>query len=109
MKKKNDPKQRACGVSIDLPLYGKPGWELDEGTTPSAQQLREHGQALLKLMDNAADAVERLMAAGWTVEVSLYDLSFHPPEGITTAAEVKEVLVRAGLDAAAFSIVELDE
>ena len=84
-------------VTLMLFLYGKPGQELDEGGTVTPQELRDLARSLHDRLTEAADIVEKLTAAGWDVEMGLYDILF-AHHYIETAAHAEEKLTELGID-----------
>jgi hypothetical protein len=92
-------------VSLNIFLFGKPEQELaaDGPVTPAL--LRALGESLKARMDEAADLVEKLTAAGWEVEMHLYDLGLYHPY-ITTAVQAEQQLLDLGIDPETVSIDE---
>jgi hypothetical protein len=84
-------------VSLLLSLFGKPGWELNEGGEVTPEQLRALGRDLHARLELAADIVEKLGNAGWEIEMGLYEISMHHPY-LTTKAAVEEKLQDLGIN-----------
>jgi hypothetical protein len=92
-------------VSLTLHLFGKPGYEIEEGTEVTAQQLRDLGQSLQARLQEAADVLEKLTGAGWEAQMGLYDVFLSHPY-MDTAAQVEEKLEALGIDPEKVSIDE---
>jgi hypothetical protein len=92
-------------VMLMMYLFGKPGQELDEGEEVTPQQLRALAEDLHARLTEAADVVEKLTAAGWEAQMTLYDISLSHPY-ITTAAQAEEKLLDLGIDP---KLVAIDE
>ncbi|HZY84936.1 MAG TPA: hypothetical protein VFE78_08900 [Gemmataceae bacterium] len=84
-------------VMIMMYLFGKPGQELDEGEEVTPRQLRALAESLHGRLTEAADIVEKLTAAGWDAQMTLYDISLSHPY-INTAAQAEEKLLDLGID-----------
>jgi hypothetical protein len=96
-------------VSLYLFLYGKPGEELNaEGDSIEAAQIRELRAYLSERLDTAANAIEKLTAAGWEASMTLYDVILHHPY-VNTEAEARSRLDDLGLDPDLFLIIEDEE
>ena len=96
---------RKMSVMLMMYLFGKPGQELDEGEEVTPQQLRALAEDLHGRLTEAADIVEKLTAAGWEAQMTLYDVSLAHPY-ITTAAQAEEKLLNLGIDP---KLVAIDE
>ena len=98
------------GIFVSMSLFGKPGWELDEGEEVKAEELRGLGDSLKARLDEAARAVEVLKADGWDNKLMLYDIAFMPPDTLKTVADVRRRLKTLNLDVESFTIdIEDDE
>src|SRR5262245_60587769 len=91
-------------VYVTLPLFGLPGQELGE-EVPGGRQLRALGDELRERLHRAAEAVDRLTAAGWSARTGASDVLFqhasvHDPE------EATRRLRELGLDPEWFLIFE---
>jgi hypothetical protein len=84
-------------VDLTLPLFGKPAWELGEGVEVTPEQLRDLAEDLHARLTEAADVVEKLTAAGWEAQTTLYDISLSPP-GVDSAAQAVQQLRALGID-----------
>jgi hypothetical protein len=92
------PKEGATmAVTLILPLFGKPGQELNEGGEVTAQQLRDLADDLRARLREAADIVEKLTAAGWETEMTLYDIMLSHPY-VTTEVQAQAKLDDLGID-----------
>ncbi|MBV9125354.1 MAG: hypothetical protein JO112_18520, partial [Planctomycetes bacterium] len=74
-----------------LPLFGKPGQELNEGAEVTPRELRALAQDLQARLLEAANLVEKLTGAGWEAQMGLYDILLSHPY-IETAAHTEEKL-----------------
>ena len=92
-------------VTLMMYLFGKPGQELDEGEEVTPQQLRSLAEGLHGRLTEAADIVEKLTAAGWDAQMTLYDVCLSHPY-ISTAAQAEEKLLDLGIDP---QLVAIDE
>jgi hypothetical protein len=93
------------GVTICLPLFGNPGHELEEGAAVKGQQLRELTVNLTERLQQAADALDRLAAAGWKTQLAMYDvLLFH--EEVQTREQATARLQAVGVNPDELMIVE---
>jgi hypothetical protein len=95
-------------VTLTMHLFGKPGWELNEGEEVTPQQLRALAEDLHGRLTGAADALEKLTAAGWDAQMTLYDV-FLSHRYITTAAQAEEKLLDLGIDPKLVAIDELED
>ena len=93
------------GVNICLPLFGPAGRELEEGAALKGQQLRELAAQLHERLHKAADALDRLTAAGWAAHVAMYDALLSQP-GVETREEAARRLTALGIDPEELMIVE---
>jgi hypothetical protein len=89
-------------------LFGKPGWELNEGEEVTPEQLRALADDLHARLTEAADVLEKLTAAGWDAQMTLYDV-FLSHTYITTAAQAEEKLLDLGIDPKLVAIDELED
>jgi hypothetical protein len=95
-------------VMITLPLFGRPGQELNEGEEVTDRQLRGLGDDLRNRLREAADVVEQLTAAGWEPQMALYDVVLSHPS-ISTSAQAHDELEDLGIDPEGLSIEEWDD
>lgn len=95
-------------VTLTMHLFGKPGWELNEGEQVTPQQLRALAEDLHGRLTEAADALEKLTAAGWDAQMTLYDVFLSHPY-ISTAAQAEEKLLDLGIDPKLVAIDELED
>ncbi len=93
------------GVTVCLPLFGNPGHELEEGARATSQDLRTLGDALRDRLQQAADALDKLTADGWSAQVAMFDLILSHLQ-ITTKEQAEERLRAAGVDPAQLLIIE---
>jgi hypothetical protein len=84
-------------VTLIVPLFGKPGQELNEGGEVTAPQLRDLADDLQARLREAADIVEKLTAAGWETEMTLYDIMLSHPY-VTTEVQAQAKLDDLGID-----------
>src|SRR5262245_27330878 len=91
------------GVNVCLPLFGEPVHELDED--PRGRHLRELGEQLKERLARAADALDRLHAAGWASQLAAFDILLSRADA-RTREDAERLLREAGLDPEAFMIVE---
>lgn len=95
-------------VTLTIPLFGKPGQELAEGEEVTAVQLRELGRDLEARLEHAADLVDKLTAAGWEAQMTLYDVMLAHPY-ITTAVQAEEKLQDLGIESDRIYIDEWED
>lgn len=95
-------------VFLMLPLFGKPGQELNEGGDVTPKELRELAEDLRERLTEAADIVEKLTGAGWEAQMGLYDIHLSHPY-IGTAAHAEERLESLGIDPEKVFIEELED
>jgi hypothetical protein len=93
------------GVNVSLPLFGAPGQELEEGRPLHGPQLRALAGRLGARLEKAAEALDKLEAAGWTAQLGFHDAILHHPTA-RTEPEVRKLLHDAGLDPGDFIILE---
>jgi hypothetical protein len=93
------------GVTVCLPLFGNPGRELEEGAVATGGDIRTLADGLRDRLQNAADVVDRLSAAGWSAKVAMFDLIFLHPQ-VACKEKAEEYLRAAGVDTAPFVIIE---
>jgi len=84
-------------VTLMVPLFGKPGQEIPEGSEVTAQELRALGQDLQARLQEAADVVEKLTGAGWEAQMLLYDICLSHPY-MQTAVQAEEKLHDLGIN-----------
>ena len=92
-------------VYVTLPLFGLPGQELGEGAGPTGRQLRALGETLRDRLHRAADAVDRLTAAGWSAGLGASDVLFQHA-AVRAPDEAARRLTELGLDPEEFLIFE---
>jgi hypothetical protein len=95
-------------VTIILPLFGKPGQELDEGGEVTDRQLRELGDDLRNRLHEAGDIVEKLTATGWEAQMALYDVMLSHPY-VSTEAQARDKLEDLGIDPEGLLIEEWED
>jgi hypothetical protein len=95
-------------VFITLPLFFKPAYELGEGSEVTGDQIRQLGQELSERLHGIADLVDKLTAAGWQSEVTLYDVMLGHPF-LHTADEVRAQLDGLGIDPDRLNIDEFED
>src|SRR5262249_53950009 len=96
---------KAVGVNVCLPLFGNAGHELEEGAALGGEQLRTLGGELRERLRQAAEALDKLQAAGWSATVAMYDaLLAHA--AVQTRAEAERRLRELDIDPAGLMIVE---
>jgi hypothetical protein len=93
------------GVTVSLPLFANPGQELEEGAAVKGQQLRDLAADLTERLHQAADALDRLTAAGWSCQVAMYELLLFHNE-VRTREEAALKLRALGIDPSSLMIVE---
>jgi hypothetical protein len=93
------------GVTVCLPLFGPPGRELEEGSDVKGVKLRKLATELHERLNKAAEAVEKLHAAGWSTRVAMYDLILSRP-GVETKEAAERWLGELGMAADEFIIIE---
>lgn len=84
-------------VTLNVPLFMKPGQELREGEDVTPEELRALGRDIHARLEQAAAVVEKLTAAGWEAQMCLYDIILSNPY-IHTAAEAEGKLMDLGID-----------
>ncbi|HXG12958.1 MAG TPA: hypothetical protein VNK04_24585 [Gemmataceae bacterium] len=84
-------------VTISLFLFGKPGQELNEGGEVTPDELRALGKDLRARLEETADLLEKLTAAGWEAQMGLYDVMLSHPY-LRTASEAEAKLLDLGID-----------
>jgi hypothetical protein len=95
-------------VYVTLPLFGLPGQELGEDAAPGGRQLRALGDELRERLHRAAEAVDRLTAAGWSARTGASDVLFQYA-AVRDPEEAGRRLRELGLDPEQFLIFEEDE
>ncbi len=93
------------GVTVCLPLFGNPGHELEEGAKAASLELRTLADALRDRLLQAADALDRLTADGWTARVAMFDLILAHPQ-VATKERAEQRLRSLGLDPEQYLIIE---
>jgi hypothetical protein len=92
-------------VNVCLPLFGNPGQELEEGKPVQPKHLRELATALQERLTQAADTLEKLLAAGWTTQLAMHDvLLLH--RDVQTREDAVRRLQELGIDPQGLMIVE---
>jgi len=85
-------------IYLELPLFGKPGWMLNEGQPVTADALTDLAEYLsVHLLDTAA-ILEKLSKHGWKNECSMYSIVLIPKSPFKTAVEAVQELIRLGID-----------
>jgi hypothetical protein len=95
-------------VTLMLFLFGKPGQELEEGGEVTPEQLRGLSQELQARLEQAADTIEKLTAAGWDAQMLLYDIALSN-EYVKTAVQAEEILLNLGIDPKSVCIDEWED
>lgn len=98
-------------VSITLFLFWKPENDFDEercDDAPSPADLRAVGDTLRERLHFAAEASEKLKAAGWDVQIVGPMLEFSHPD-VETVRQARKALKAAGFDASRFDIHKRDD
>ncbi len=90
-------------VTLNLHLYGKPGWMLREGEDVTPEELRALAADVHTRLLQCADIVEKLTGAGWEAQMLLYDICLSHPY-ITTAVQAEQKLHDLGIDPEALAI-----
>jgi hypothetical protein len=93
------------GVSVVLPLFSKPGQELNEGAPLTPKQLRDLGPDPHARLDKAAGLVETLAGAGWDALMSLSHVDLYHPT-ISSEAQARDHLRQLGIDPEEVAIEE---
>src|SRR5262249_44734850 len=92
-------------VNVCLPLFGDPGRELETQGPVKGQHLRTLGDELRERLQKAADALDRLEAAGWSGNVAMYEVVLTHSR-VQTQEDAERELRAAGIDPAELMIVE---
>ena len=95
-------------VFLTLPLFGKPGQELDEGEEVTAEQLRALGKDLAARLESAAEVLEKLTGAGWEAQMALYDITLSHAY-VRTESEARIRLDELGIDPDELHIMEFED
>ncbi len=95
-------------VTLMLHLFGKPGWELNEGEEITPQELRDLADDLHARLKDAALTVEKLTGAGWSAQLTLYDVILSNPY-VETTAHAEERLLALGIDPEKVAIDEWED
>jgi len=74
-------------ISINVFLFGKPGWEFGEKVF--AEEIRSKGGELKSRLDEVAEVINKLSKSKWEYELTLYDIIFY--KYISKAAAEKEL------------------
>jgi hypothetical protein len=93
-------------VSVELPLWGKPGDDLPEGEEITAEELREQAAQMHEHLLEVTEIVEKVASLGWKASVAMYELQLELPEEITTADQAEQKLLDLGIDT---SLVQISE
>jgi len=93
------------GVTVCLPLFGNPGQELEEGTVVTGQHLRNVAAELQDRLQKAAEALDKLRAAGWSAQMAMFDVILLHRE-VQTRDEATRRLQALGIDPEELMIVE---
>jgi hypothetical protein len=96
------------GVVITLPLIGKPGQELGEGSAVTGARLRDWSRDLAARLAGAAEILDKLAGAGWEARAGLHDVLLSNPD-VGTGAEARTRLDGLGIDPDRVQIVEVPE
>jgi hypothetical protein len=91
-------------VTVSMTLFGHPGHELEEGVVRGAD-LRNLADSLAERLREAAQALDRLSATGWTAHAAMFDLLLSHPE-VVSREQAEQRLVAAGVDLTLLMIVE---
>jgi hypothetical protein len=95
-------------VYVTLPLFGLPGQELGEDAEPNGRRLRALGDELRERLHRAAEAVDRLVAAGWSARTGASDVLFQHA-AVRDPDDAGRRLRESGLDPEQFLIFEEDD
>jgi hypothetical protein len=98
-------------VEIEIFLFGKPAWELDEFENKNlskdfSKKLRELGKYLYERLNQIADIHEKLVENGWTAVGGLYDIFYYKD---ITVEEAKKELEELKLEELIPHLEEVDE
>lgn len=93
---------------ISMYLFGKPGWELEEGSELNPEILKSVGENIKKRCDEVAKVADKLLIDGWESEVGLYDVHFYHDD-VNTTKEAEEHIENIGLDPKIFDIFDFEE
>jgi hypothetical protein len=95
------------GVTVCLPLFGNPCHELEVemGDRATSKDLRALADTLRDRLLQAADALDKLTADGWSARVAMYDFLLSHPQ-VDSRERAEERLRSVGLDPAQLLIVE---
>ena len=88
-------------ASINIYLFGKPGWEFASEVT--SETIRLKGDELKARLYEVADNLQKLCDNGWKYEFGLYDIML--TKNISKAAAKRE-LAKLGIEE---EIIEFDE
>ena len=92
-------------VNVCLPLFGNPGQELEPEAAIQPKHLRELGNQLQEWLQQAADILEKLLAAGWTTQLAMFDIILLHKD-VQTREEAERRLQMLGIDPHGLMIVE---
>ena len=95
-------------VNVFLPLFLKPGDELEEGADITADELRELATDLDDRLQSTASILHKLRRDGWTAQTSLYAVSC-AHEDVCTVDEAEARLRQLGIDPGDLTIDECDD
>ena len=92
---------------MDLFLFGKPEWEIENMEEVSAEEIRKKGDEIKERLYRIASIMEKLEQAGWErYSASLYSISFYKE---INEEEAREELRRLGIDPEEVSLMEIEE
>jgi hypothetical protein len=85
-------------VSVELPLFHKPGDLLEEGRPVTSAELRTLARDLHHTVLNAARVLDILTAQGWKNTMCLYSIDLEPPVELSTVEEAEQLFQRLGVN-----------
>lgn len=88
-------------VGISMYLFGKPEWEFDGNI--NSKKIKSKGDELKSRLHGIADATDKLIAAGWECEMTLYDLCFYKK---LSKADAEDELKRLNIPNGMYAIEE---
>lgn len=80
-------------ADISIWLFGKPAWEFNENVT--SKEVRLKGEELKERLYEVAEKIDKLTTAGWSFEMTLYDLQFSKE---ISKKQAEKELKRLGID-----------
>src|SRR5208337_3168620 len=95
-------------VSVFLPLFLKPGDELEEGADVTEVELQELALDLHDRVQTTASILSKLRRDGWTAQTSLYTVDCAHVD-VSTAQQAEHRLRQLGIDPADLTIDECDD